>query len=130
MLKQLLPVALIMLGIISYFVLATVFGIYQAVPWLHYAMVLGGTFWLARLAVEKRKVLPWISTVTGAVFSVLFMWYTLSYSAYAPRQLAVQEGQVIDALTTLQLPDQDGQPTTLLDGASRATLVVLYRGYW
>lgn len=130
MLKHLLPVALIMAAIIGYFILALGFGIYQAVPWPHLLLAAVGCFLLARLAWERRRVLPWITTATGIFFTVVFAWYTLSYSSYEPRQSAVQEGQVVAELTTLQRMDQDGQLAGLFDGTSRATLLVFYRGFW
>lgn len=130
MLKHLAPVALIMLAIISYFVLAMIFGIYQAVPWPHYLLALVGCVLLGRLALQQRQLRPWLATATGSIFTALFVWYTLVYSAYEPRQLAVQEAQVVAELADLQLPDQDGNPVGLFDGTSQATLLVFYRGYW
>ena len=130
MLKHLVPVALIMLAMISYFVLAIVFGIYQAVPWPHYLIAAVGCVLLGRLALQRRQLRPWLATTTGTIFTALFVWYTLVYSAYEPRQLAVQEAQVVAELADLQLPDQDGNPTGLFDGTSQATLLVFYRGYW
>lgn len=130
MLKHLAPVALIMLAIISYFVLVWVFGIYQAVPWPHYLLAVAGCFLLGRLALQQRQLRPWLATTTGTIFTAFFVWYTLVYSAYEPRQSTVQEAQVVAELADLRLPNQDGNPTGLFDGSSQATLLVFYRGYW
>lgn len=130
MLKHLLPVALIMLAIISYFVLALVFGIYQAVPWPHIVVALVGCVLLTRLAIQEKRLPPWLATATGVAFTGLFVWYTLSYSAYETRALNVDENQVVGELANLELPNQDGEPTSLFADGQRATLLVFYRGYW
>ncbi len=130
MLKHLLPVALIMLAIISYFVLALVFGIYQAVPWPHILVASFGCIWLVRTAMQEKRLPPWLATATGVAFTSLFVWYTLFYSAYEPRAMKVAEHQVVGALADLRLPNQDGEPTSLFADGQRATLLVFYRGYW
>lgn len=130
MLKHLLPVALIMLALISYFVLALVFGIYQAVPWPHFLVASFGCLWLAWLAVEAKQLRPWLATATGVIFTGLFIWYTMSYSAYDARTLAVSEQQVVGPLADLRLLNQNGEPAALFEDGRRATLVVFYRGYW
>lgn len=130
LLKHLQPVALIMLAIISYFVLALGFGVYQKVPWIHFLLAIIGCIGLVRLAREQRRWLPWVTTATGFFFTTVFAWYTLSYSVYTPRQSAVQEQQIVAGLTDLRLSDQDGQPAGLFDQQSAATLLVFYRGYW
>jgi len=66
------------------------------------------------------------------VLTAGYVWYTLDYSTYeAKPQTLLAEGQVIAGLSTLELADADGTVRRVLDPEDdRATLLVLYRGYW
>lgn len=123
---------LIVLGSVAlYFLLLVGFGVYQRYPVAHFIACGVGSIWLLALFAQERTWGRAAVALAAVGITGGYVWYTLSYSSYAPRAQAVAEGQVLAELATLRLIDQDGEQRTLLDPEDgRATLLVLYRGYW
>ncbi|MEM1203119.1 MAG: hypothetical protein AAGN66_07805 [Acidobacteriota bacterium] len=132
LLHQLLPLAVVFLGIASYFTLATQFGVYQRLPWLHFLIVVAGCGWLVTTLVKKPGVMAGLSLALGLLLCGTFFWYTLSYSIYDGTNAGAAVGEQVEGLTALALPNPRGETTPLLlpPETAKATLVVLYRGYW
>ncbi len=121
-------VLLVLASIVSYFVLATEVGITQRYPVVHFAVCIAAVVTLAVMTVKRFSLWRLASLVVAAFFSYAFFWYTLDYSGYAARELKVAAGASIG--TGLVLTSAGGEATPVLAPAARATLVVLYRGYW
>lgn len=127
LLHSLLPLALVFVAIVGYFVLSGSFGVFQAVPWPHYLLAGGATVWALARAAKLRRILPTMVAMLSLFLTATYAWYTLSYSAYVTTSGA-EVGQQLDALTSLRLDSHEGTPAAVLAG--EATLLVLYRGYW
>lgn len=81
-----------------------------------------------RSALTRRPA----ALVVGMAIVGFSIGYTPTFASPAGE---VTEGQTLPALTTLALPDHQGERRPLLgdadaDDPTRATLVVLYRGHW
>ena len=129
--RTLLPVVLFILLIVAYFALALGVGFDQRIPWL--ALLVGAAIsvWATLRWRAERTTPRLIVASMTAVLLGLFAWYTIDYSSYDSRALAIADGQVVEGLDGLVLSDHRGEPRAVLaSDAARATLVVLYRGYW
>lgn len=128
--KTLLALALVIVAIASYFVLALGFGVFQLYPVVHYVLAIAGCAWLAFLVRRQPGWRRGLALVCGLVLTGFYLWYTLSYSTYENRAHRVAEGEVVAMLSDLHLTDQDGETATVLAADARATLLVFYRGFW
>ena len=124
---------LVFLSAVSYFVLALGFGVRQNMPIMHIVVGLMACAWLARLLLQAqsrgRRIARSLALVFGAALVGLFTWYTLDYSTYEQHGEAPVQGKVVADLAGLELSRHDGTTGPLL-GPQKATLLVLYRGYW
>ena len=122
-------------AILSYFPLAFFFGIRQDVPAAHLLAGLVGCALLVRRLAEpgslKARTARAVALAFGLFLVVGFAWYTLDYSAYDRKGPASVQDRAVAELSSMELVRHDGTPASLLgaDG-SKATLLVLYRGYW
>ncbi|MEM8929619.1 MAG: hypothetical protein AAGE94_00495 [Acidobacteriota bacterium] len=123
---------LVVASIVAYFVLATRYAVFQAVPWVHLLVAAGACVWLAidwRRHAGKGRL---AALVVAVVLTAFYTWYTLDLSSYrgeTPPSFAV--GDQFADLRLVELPDASGNALPLLgDGTARATLIVFYRGFW
>ena len=124
------PLAVV-LACVLYFVLAVGYGIYQRVPWPHYLVAGVACAWSVVWAVRsRRRLLPIAAAVVCLVIAGGFVWYTLDYSSYDTTARSPLVGERLDGLTTFALPSHDGEALPVLRSGARATLLVLYRGFW
>lgn len=136
--KLLLAFLLIPIGIAVYFALAFWAGWPQHIPWLAFAFLAVGIACLLTIVFKERSLVPVATTLFGVALSVLFAWWTLAYSEYAPspsESLDAGDSMPLDALAKVDLLDAAGSPqtaSTALRPAANATakLLVFYRGYW
>jgi len=126
--QPLLAFLVVLSSIVSYFVAALSYGIFQRYPWPQFMGVLVGSVWLVSLVYKKQTKGRMIATMGGGALASFFFWYALAYSTYAPLTDPLPEQQVIAGLQSLTLPDHTGEPTSVL--SDQNTLVVLYRGNW
>ena len=126
--KPLLALLIILGSIVSYFVMALSFGIFQRYPWPQFIGVIVGSVWLISLVYKQRTTGRMIATMGGGTLATFFFWYALSYSNYEPPTNPIAQQQVVSELTGLTLPDHAGEPTAVL--SDQKTLIVLYRGNW
>lgn len=125
------PILLVFGSVSLYFLLLVGFGVYQRVPVLHFLACIAGSLWLAGLFVRERTLGRAAVAGTAILLTAGYLWYTLSYSTYPPRTQPTVEGEVVTELVTLRLTNHEGVERPLLDPeGSRATLLILYRGYW
>jgi hypothetical protein len=118
---------------LAYFLLATRLGVYQRFPVLHYGVMLAASVWLFRLLLENLVVVRILTTGAGVGILGGFAWYTLFYSSYPRRDLAIAAGDgLANRLAGIEIETSAGEPFRPLDelGRSRATLLVFYRGWW
>lgn len=125
--RSLLPLLLVLVAVVGYFVLSGSFGIFQAFPWPHFLLAGGASLWALSRAAKLRRILPILVAILCIFFTGAYTWYALSYSAYESTDGA-EVGERLDALASLELASHEGAPTAVLAG--KATLLVLYRGYW
>ncbi|MEM8996328.1 MAG: hypothetical protein AAGF23_16190 [Acidobacteriota bacterium] len=125
--RSLLPLLLVVVAVVSYFVLSGGFGIFQAIPWPHLLLAVAGAGWAIARAASLRRILPILVAMLSVALTGGYFWYTLSYSAYESTGGA-EVGQRVAALATLELPSHAGARTAVL--GEPATLLVLYRGFW
>lgn len=127
---------LIVLSVVSYFVAAIQFGIRQDLPVIHILLGLTACAFLFREAVRaERTSQRWIrsaAVVFGLFLVSGFIWFTVVASAYSKSGPAAIQGQSVPELASLKLERHDGQVVEVISptGSSKATLLVLYRGYW
>jgi len=126
-----LPFLLVISSVALYFMLAAGFGVYQRYPILHFVGCIAGSAWLVVLFSKERSIGRGIVTFAALGLSLAYFWYALSYSSYGSHATQIAEGQVLAELSTIELLNQDGVSRKVLDPEdSRATLIILYRGYW
>ena len=123
--KTLLAFGLVVLGMASDFVLALQLGVYQRYPLAHNALMVAGCVWLAVLVRRSPGWWRGIALAAGVLLTLLYAWYTLSYSTYPE-----PEGEQVETLPTLTLANQDGRTVPVLVENDRGTLLVFYRGFW
>lgn len=126
--KPLLAFLIVLGSIVSYYVAALSFGIFQRYPWPQFIGVTAGSAWLIALVYQQRTAGRMIATMGGGALAMFFFWYALSYSNYEPLIDPLQQSQVVADLQSLTLPNHAGQQTPVL--CKRNTLIVLYRGNW
>lgn len=117
----------------GYFVLATEFGVRQAIPWAHFLACLLAVVWLWRLLRRGEGLGMKLRRGAAFGFAVLlggvFVWYTVDYSAYDQAGESF-ETRAVDGLSELRLIDHQGDTNAWHDASKELTLLVLYRGYW
>ena len=126
-----LPSLLFLGSVALYFLLLQGFGVYQRYPWPHIAACSAGSIWLAAQFARERTWGRAAITLSAITFTATYVWYAFDYTTYPPRAQKIVEGQVIAELATLELADHEGIERIVIDPEdSRATLLILYRGYW
>lgn len=128
--KTVLALLLVIASIVSYVVLATQFGVFQQWPVAHYLSALAGLAWLAILIRQRFTWPRALALVLCLLLTGLYVFWTLSFSRYEPREHAAKPGEAVTELAALELPGPTGAPTRLFQGGERAVLLVFYRGSW
>lgn len=130
--KDLGFLALTLFAIISYFVLALGFGVFQRYPVVHLLLALVGFAGLLWSLVHEFNARRLVFLLLAGVFAGGYVWYTLDYSNYESTDVEVSEGTTLEALRGLELTAHDGSSTPVLASANEATatLMVFYRGFW
>ncbi|MEM9558215.1 MAG: hypothetical protein AAGC60_28410 [Acidobacteriota bacterium] len=133
----------------SYLVLSVGLGIYQRIPWAHLLLGFMGVGILVFATIERPGILRIAGAALSTVLVAGFAWWTLEYSSYSSQRYGVVHAQETEAdagdeavqeplavsiprLASLELPNVEGASVPLLapEARARATLIVLYRGYW
>lgn len=124
--------ALTLFAIVSYFVLALGFGIFQRFPLLHMLLAAAGCAGLLWGLFREFRLRRLAFLLLAGVLTAGYIWYTLDYSSYETTEVQVTEGATIDALRDLELTSHGRIRLPLLAPAEEAaaTLVVFYRGFW
>jgi hypothetical protein len=121
--------ALVILAIASYFVLATSLGIQQRYPIANIAIALLGCF-IALRATKLAFSWPRVAvSLLALALTGFYSWWTLSYSNYEARERQLHVGETAAGIVGLTLQNHAGVEQLVLQPASR-TLLVFYRGYW
>lgn len=128
--KTFFSLALVFLGMISYFVLAIGLGVEQSIPWPHFLVMIAGCVALGVLLERSPGWKRGLSLALGVVMTLFFVWYTLDYSAYTSRDHRVDAGDRVAEVVGLRLADHQGDERPVLVEGAKATLLVFYRGYW
>lgn len=119
--------ALALAGLLSYFVLALRFGIYQRYPVAHVLLALSG---IIIMAVHMKKAFSFLR-LSGALLSTalfaVFLWWSQSYSTY--RKSAVVVNSSGEDLWVKNAEGEDFHFNAALKKARR-TLLVFNRGVW
>lgn len=132
--RVILSLLLIILAVLSYFIVATQFGLFQRYPWVHFALGLAGLYLLVHLI--RRKFTMWRlgALFLGVLLLGAFVWYTLIYSTYPTTTTAFVPGDQIDSTSgdTIVLKSMSGDPFHFREEIARQPLTVLvfYRGIW
>lgn len=132
--QTVLALALTLLTPIAYFAGLAVLGVHRAVPVFHLAISGVGVAWLVYLALKadskKSRLLRGLAGGLGLLWLVGFAWYLFDYSNYEAGGES-REARSVPALASLTLADHTGAERPWLDAPqAKATLLVLYRGYW
>jgi len=124
--------ALTLFAIVSYFVLALGFGVFQRYPMVHILLATAGCAGLAWGLLREFRIRRLAFLLLAGVFTAGYIWYTLDYSSYETSDSGVAEGSTIDELLSLELASHEGISTPVLAPAEEAaaTLLVFYRGFW
>ena len=123
-------------AVVSYYVLATGFGVYQRWPVVHYVLCLVALVILVQAIIRQspwwRRGLAALALGVGIFVSALFAGYTLVMSAYAEHDPGFALGDDLGSrLAGRRVPGHDGTLREVFrPGADRATLLVFYRGFW
>ncbi|MCG8456747.1 MAG: hypothetical protein MI919_10745 [Holophagales bacterium] len=130
--RSVLPPLLLLVAIVSYFVLAVQFGFYQRYPWPNLLLIAAALAWQIAETVKRRSWARATVAVLMLLLGATYTWYVLDYSSYPASAGVPEAGTTLGELTELSFPNQRGETSPLLDAAvaSRATLLVLYRGHW
>lgn len=133
--KELAGVLVALVAVISYVVAATQLGLYQRYPVVHLLAGAAAVVFLAFVTAARkgrRRIYAGACLTVALALLGLFAWWTLSDSAYASTDAAVEVGDELgDRLAALRLPSHTGAEAPLLRlGEDRGTLLVFYRGFW
>lgn len=129
--RSLAALAVILLSIIIYVVLAIQFGLYQKYPVPHFISIGIGLFLLAKVIAERFTIFRLLLNIAGWILALFFVWWTLSYSKYEDHNPKIALGAHVDVLS-LAIQNSENENTTLQEelGDSDAILLVFYRGHW
>lgn len=128
--QTLSAVALSLMSILSYVVLATGFGVYQHRPIFHWILGAAACVWLVVLVRRRFTRGRAIGLGFSVVLLAFFVWWTAVFSEYAVHPPKLAEGaELASELMGVELAAADGTQKPLLR-AGEATLIVFYRGYW
>jgi len=131
--REIAGIFLTLFSIMSYFVLATYYAVYQRVPLPHLLGCLVACVFLG-FTVVRQKGWRRFTAAAALVFSLaltgFYAWYTLGYSTYDGDASAALETSFAAELGGLTLASQDGEPTEVFRTGDRGTLYVFYRGFW
>ncbi len=133
--KELAALLVAFASVISYFLLATRFGVYQRWPVVHYLgclLACALLVWLVTTQTGGRRLLAAGALTVAVALTTFFAWYTVSYSGYAANTSAHANGEPLgELLTGLTLASHSGEATPVFRrGEDRGTLLVFYRGFW
>jgi hypothetical protein len=132
--KELGGCVVVLIAVISYFIAATQFALYQPWPVAHFLLAAVGCGLLV-WALMKRSTW-WLRTLSASALtfalglSGLFVWYTLYYSAYEGDYAPPVGTMLGQELGEVQLLSFEDERTHLWTPEERATLLVFYRGHW
>lgn len=133
--REILALFLVFAGAVSYVVLMETFGWYQRWPVVHLLVLAAGTIaavfaWRRR---ESRggRILSGVVVALAFAITLLFTWWTLSYSTYETTDRGPEVGvSVASIVSGVELSDGTGQPTPIWRPDDAGTLLVFYRGHW
>ena len=121
-------------AVISYFVAATQYALYQRWPVLHFLLAaIGCTVIVWGLTKRSRwwsRFLSALALTLALGLSGLFAWYTLDYSTYGGDHAPPIGTVLAKELSEAQLLSYQDAKTHLWTSGERATLLVFYRGHW
>ncbi len=132
--KELGGFVLVLIAVISYFIAATQFALYQRWPVTHFLLAAVGCG-LVAWALTKRSRW-WSRTLSASALTLalgssgLFVWYTLDYSAYDGDYAPPVGTTLSQELGEVRLLSFEDEQTHLWTPEERATLLVFYRGHW
>lgn len=132
--QTVLVLAAALLAPIAFFAGVVALGWNPAVPVVHLAVTAGAGLWLAvsaaKAADTKMRLRRGLAAVLALFWLGAFAWYLFDYSNYAVGGES-REARLVPELVGLSLADSAATPRVVLEAEqARATLVVLYRGYW
>lgn len=137
--------AVLIVAIVSYLALSLGMGVYQEVPRVHLALAVVGLALLIGGAIRRPAAFRIAGATLAAVLVAGYAWWTLDYSSYGVAEAqeppksssptyepGEEKVRSVPRLASLELPNAAGEVVPLLarDESARATLIVLYRGYW
>ncbi len=109
--KTFLYLCLVVLSPILYIALSPMFSFYQYYPVLALLGMTVGIVLLVRLMNKQFTKLRLVAVVFSGLVSLLFLWYSFSYSEYANATSNLAVGKVIDEdLKDIQLTAVSGAP--------------------
>lgn len=131
--QTVLALTVALLAPVAYFA-GVAFGYNPAIPVVHLAVIVAAGLWLAvsaaRASEPRSRRMRSLAAFVALLWLGAFAWYLFDYSNYESSGES-REARAVPELVGLTLADHTGTPRTVLDAESaRATLLVLYRGYW
>ncbi|MEK7728371.1 MAG: hypothetical protein AAB354_08135 [candidate division KSB1 bacterium] len=123
--------ALALAALLSYFVLALLFGVYQRYPLVHMLLTVIGIVVMA-VNMQKNFSRPKFSAILfSGLLLAIFVWWSQSYSTYGePAQQFGARGS--DAMPSFVLKTSEGENFDFNAAIkkTRRTLLVFNRGVW
>ena len=132
--KELGGFVLVLIAVISYFIAATQFALYQRWPVTHFLLAAVGCGLVAWALTQRSRW--WSRTLSASALTLalgssgLFVWYTLDYSAYEGDYALPVGTMLSQELGEVRLLSFEDEQTYLWTPEERATLLVFYRGHW
>lgn len=121
---------IVFLSLMSYVVLATVFGI-DTHPLIQVVLALVGLGGLIYFTVKEFKWGRLVATVLATLLISGFSWWVFAYSEYESTELKVTGSEMASPLASVKLVDHANQPVSMAQIlAEGPTLLVFYRGHW
>ncbi len=132
--KELGGFVLVLIAVISYFIAATQFALYQPWPVAHFLLAAVGcgilVWGLTKRSQRWSRTLSASALTLALAVSGLFVWYTLDYSMYEGDYAPPVGTMLSQELGEVQLLSFEDEETHLWTPEERATLLVFYRGHW
>jgi len=133
--RELAGFALTFSAVVSYFVAATQFGLYQRWPIVHFLLAAAGcgviVWGLTRRCRWWSRLLAALTLALALALGGFYVWYALDYSTYGGDQAPAVGTLLASELDGVRLVSDLGDESALWTrGAGEATLLVFYRGHW
>ena len=119
--------ALVFAALLSYFVLALRFGVYQRYPVVHVLLAASGIIVMAMLMKKDFSFLKLCGTLLSTVLLAIFVWWSQAYSTYRKSEVVINSKG--EDLWVKNAEGEDFHFNAALK-KSRLTLLVFNRGVW